>query len=146
MKALNKQRPRTPQVTWDRKRGQLTCQVTWLKTGDRKQAKGWGSPEVRKTIRLLGSYWQCKIKILLPIYFNEVHFKMSFAKYPPYSGLTMLTQNYGAVVCLSNLISILYHLFEYSRHVTAWEQCVFSMNVLSFPCSNEVLSNHYRMA
>ena len=36
---LRKQRQKTPQVTWDRRRGQVTCQVTWLKIGDRKRVQ-----------------------------------------------------------------------------------------------------------
>ena len=34
---LRKQRQKTTQVTWDPRRGQVTCQVTWLKIGDRKR-------------------------------------------------------------------------------------------------------------
>ena len=30
---------KTPQVTWDWRQGHVNCQVTWLKTGDRKQAQ-----------------------------------------------------------------------------------------------------------
>ena len=33
-------RQKTPQDTWDRRRGQVTCQVTWLKIWDRKRALG----------------------------------------------------------------------------------------------------------
>ena len=34
-------RQETPQVTWDRKQGQVTCQVIRLKIGDRKWAQMW---------------------------------------------------------------------------------------------------------
>ena len=35
---LRNQKQKTPQVTWDRRRGQVTCQVTWVMIRDRKRA------------------------------------------------------------------------------------------------------------
>ena len=54
---LRKQRQKITQVTWDRTRGQVACQVTWLKIGDRKCALAmWIRYLVYHTILLQSEY------------------------------------------------------------------------------------------
>ena len=40
---LNKQRQKNPKVTWVRRRGQVTCQVTGFRIGDRKRYWYWNT-------------------------------------------------------------------------------------------------------
>ena len=61
-----------------------------------------------------------------------MHFKISFTTCPPFSDFNLLTQNCGAVVCICNLFSVIYYLFEYSCHDTTWEQCVFPWTFCHF--------------